>query len=114
MENSLGNGTVVVVQKAFFNISRYDTVTVSGIPGGSVVKRVIGLPGETVSISSGTVYVDGLPIGGESRSHNGYVWELGDGEYFVMGDNRGGSYDSRDYGAVRKDSISGIVVFAFR
>lgn len=113
MEPAYRNGTVIIVKKMFFSVNRYDTVTISGIPGGNVVKRIIGLPGETVSINGGIVYVGGLPLGGESGSHDCYVWELGDGEYFVMGDNRGGSHDSRDYGAVRKDSINGIVIFAF-
>lgn len=110
METAYHNGNVIIVRKAFYSIDRFDIVTVSGIPGGIIVKRVIGLPGETVSITGGIVHVDGLPLGGESDRYEGNVWVLGEGEYFVMGDNRNSSYDSRDFGAVSKTDITGKVV----
>ena len=77
------------------------------------VKRVLGLPGETVEVRSGTVYVNGEAI-----------WEpylqrrdvsstpqltLGEREYYVIGDNRRNSNDSRAWGAVPEDHIVGRV-----
>lgn len=81
------------------------------------IKRVIGLPGETVMIdAAGQVYVtdregrqsllvedpDMPPCAVRNRS-----WELGGGEYFVLGDNRGNSQDSTAFGAVRKEDFVG-------
>jgi len=66
-----------------------------------LVKRVIGLPGETVSIKDGFVYIDGeklaedyLPVSGITRSEE-TTFEVPEGHIFLMGDNRTGSLDSR-------------------
>lgn len=78
------------------------------------VKRVIGLPGERVVMAEGVLLIDerhvaepylgGLPssVGlGES------AWDLGAGEYLVLGDNRAHSTDSREFGPIRGDRIVG-------
>lgn len=83
-------------------------------PDRNFVKRVIGLPGEEVTIRNGTVYVDGRPL------HEPYITNpalrethpftrLGDRDYFVMGDNRRGSNDSRDWGPVPLENVIGKV-----
>ena len=72
--------------------------------GGLYLKRVIGLPGETVEITDGVVYIEGRPLNEPyvTPSEDDYYIELGWDEYFVLGDNRAVSYDSReeDFGAV--------------
>lgn len=101
----------------------------------SYLKRVIGLPGETVRIEDGEVFIDEQPLrepyirveGGSpagphayglqergsraepaAGSHDGSrEWTLGDGQCFVMGDNRADSLDSRSLGAVNLDQIVG-------
>jgi signal peptidase I len=78
------------------------------------IKRIIGLPGETVQIKGGRVYINGTPL--EERylptfiATNGDVTQkLGDDEYFVLGDNRGASYDSRRWGTLKRSYIVGRV-----
>ncbi len=83
----------------------------------SFVKRVIGLPGETLEIADGTLYIDGQPISEpyleEARCrfmrHYGPV-TLGPERYFVMGDNRDHSSDSRRVGPLHARDIRGRVV----
>ncbi|MDJ0954436.1 MAG: signal peptidase I [Acidimicrobiia bacterium] len=81
-------------------------------PESDLIKRVIGLPGETVEIRNNTVFVDGspldepyLPIGLSMRDEG--PWEVPDDHYFVMGDNRNSSNDSRRFGAIDRDRIVG-------
>lgn len=80
------------------------------------VKRVIGLPGDTVSIRQGTVYINGEALKEsyleteriDSQSMEAVV--LKEGEYFLMGDNRSDSTDSRRMGAVERGKILGKAV----
>lgn len=76
------------------------------------IKRVIGLPGDTVKITGGKVYINGnrlaesyIAYGVESEP--GGTWELSSSEYFLMGDNRPGSNDSRYFGPVEKRFFMG-------
>jgi signal peptidase I len=84
-----------------------------------LIKRVIGLPGETISARDGHVYINGtainepyLPQGTVTNCENFAsncfpAGPLPANEYFVMGDNRGGSRDSRYFGAISKNEIVG-------
>ena len=79
-----------------------------------LIKRVIGLPGEIITLREGRVYVNERlleePYVGEfctSRSCTG-TWELGPDEYFVLGDNRSHSLDSHTFGPVQRGAIKGV------
>lgn len=85
---------------------------------GHLVRRVIGLPGETVTERAGAVSIDGTPLRepyvapGRRDSRSG-SWHVPPGEYFVLGDNRKTACDSRTFGAVPKKSIVGRVVLTY-
>jgi signal peptidase I len=87
--------------------------------GGTYLKRVIGLPGERVSERDGTFYVDGRKlrepyVSPYDRDSVTMAWpRLGKGEYFVMGDNRIGSCDSRTWGPVPRSAFIGPVVATY-
>lgn len=89
-------------------------------PDDYYVKRIIGLPGETVQIINSVIYINNEPLSENYRkepymAYNGIANEpllLGEDEYFVLGDNRNGSTDSRDpdTGPVKRENIDGRVV----
>ena len=87
--------------------------------GGTFLKRVIGLPGEVVSERAGFFYVDGKALKEPylsvlDRDSVTKTWQrLGKGEYFVMGDNRIGSCDSRTWGPVPRSAFIGPVVATY-
>ncbi len=93
--------------------------TPRGAPGNKFIKRVIGLPGEIVEMERGTVYINGEPlvedyiINPPQRSYGPY--EVGEGEFFVLGDNRSNSSDSRfpHVGMVERDSIAGLAFWVY-
>ena len=84
--------------------------------GAHYLKRIIGLPGEVVSVDDGMLFVDGVPLdepylGGlpASLGLDRADWSVGDGHYFVMGDYRARSTDSREFGPVARHEIIGKV-----
>lgn len=100
-------------------IQRYDVVTVN-LDGKQIVKRVYGLPGETISADrNGRICVGGVPIddpyGKEPMERLGTLEGgvvLSEGEYFLLGDNRNNSDDSRfSIGTVKFEDICGKVRF---
>src|SRR3972149_2101670 len=88
-------------------------------PRKSFIKRVVGLPGEMVEIRRGVVYVNGgalredylVSTGQDSDSLPPQL--LSPGHYFVLGDHRRNSNDSRSWGTVHRDYIYGKAVFAY-
>ncbi len=86
--------------------------------GGTFVKRLIGLPGDTVSEKAGYVSVNGRPleepyIQKGRRDTTSGTWHVPKGHYFFMGDNRAESCDSRQWGSVPRKSIIGEVFFVY-
>lgn len=79
-----------------------------------LIKRVIGLPGEMVMVQAGRVSINGTlleePYVREFCTYPSCdgTWELGPDEYFVLGDNRSHSLDSRSFGPVQRSAIKGV------
>lgn len=121
MENTLSDGDNLIVDKISYRISdpkRYDIIVFPFRYEERTyyIKRIIGLPGETVQIEDGTIYIDGEELkesyGREIMKNAGLAAEpviLGDDEYFVLGDNRNDSSDSRDpnVGVIHRNEIIG-------
>ena len=122
MVPALHSGQAILMNRILYRISmpkRGDVVVF--LPNGNknshyYVKRVVGLPGETVQIRDGNVYIDGVLLAENEQfdkmidpgiAQNELL--LASDEFFVLGDNRNSSEDSRsgNIGAVRKDTIIG-------
>jgi signal peptidase I len=135
MVPTLGVYDRILVQKAFFtwhDVREGDIVVFSeppfdDCPGprGDLVKRVIALPGQTIYSSGNTIYIDGRPLAEpylpsydplgppipDASSHRPY--RVPPGEFYVLGDNRADSCDSRFWGPIKGSSIIGKVVLTF-
>lgn len=122
MENTLQDEDNLLVEKVsyhFIDPKRFDVIVF--YPHGKenkdyYIKRVIGLPGETIQIIGDTIYIDGKVLeedfGKDPMTKSGIAQEplkLGDDEFFVLGDNRAVSEDSRypEVGPVSKYKIAG-------
>jgi signal peptidase I len=110
------NGDKVIVSKDLEKIDRLDVIIFRypRDPSKRYIKRVIGLPGETISITGGKVMIDGIelaePYVDSALSHQGYnspALRIPSDSYYVLGDNRDNSSDSRYWGTVDKGLIEG-------
>jgi len=135
MQPNFYEGDRLLIDKAsylFSPVKRFDVIVFETVDWDKVpreqndyIKRVIGLPGETVLIRDGKVWIDGQKLDESRFRTENYNWlnnarELGSvgmklvvppGHYFVMGDNRGSSHDSRSEGLgfVPEGQIKGLV-----
>jgi signal peptidase I len=134
MVPTLGVYDRILVQKAFFSwrdIREGEIVVFSHPPldncpgpeGGDLVKRVIALPGQTIYSSGNSIYVNGRllaepylpqydPLGPPIASSQ-HPYRVPPGEFYVLGDNRADSCDSRYWGPLKGSSIIGKVVLTF-
>lgn len=124
MENTLNDGDHLIISDLFYTPARGDIIVCSDYSTGlktPIVKRVIGIAGDTVRIDEdGNVYLNGElldePYVYINSSHSAYrpgEWVVPDGEVFVMGDHRNVSEDSRSFGTVKTDSVLGKVLIRF-
>ena len=128
MNTTLTDGETVLVNKLYGTLlqpKRYDIIAFKQIDFGSYyeIKRVIGLPGETVQIKDGKVYINGEELGDSPIEDKIRVAGLAEreiklskSEYFVLGDNVNNSEDSRysNVGNVAKSEILGKVIYRIK
>ncbi len=122
METTLSDGDNLIVDKISYRFrdpKRYDIIVFpyKYEENTYYIKRIIGMPGETVQVSGGYVYINGELLesdiyGAEPMADGGIASEpitLGDDEYFVLGDNRNHSSDSRDpsVGILHREDLLG-------
>lgn len=116
MEPNLHNGQRLLINKiAYSNPQRGDIIIFPpphvADPDKDFIKRIIGLPGEVIEIKDGIVYINGSPLDEpyieDNAGINLALTVVPDGEYFVLGDNRGNSQDSRFGWTVPGESIVG-------
>lgn len=114
MKNALKNGDILLLYK-LGSINRLDIIVLDEEKDNEkIIKRVIGLPGETVAIKKGKIYINDKVIDdeyayGETSDYDKVTLE--DDEYFILGDNRLISKDSRYFGPIKENEIKGKIVF---
>ena len=119
METTLSDGDNLIVDKLSYRFKepkRFDIIVFPYKHEANTyyIKRIIGLPGETVQVIDGYVYIDGELLasdiyGAESADMAAEPILLGEDEYFVLGDNRNHSSDSRDpsVGVLNREDLIG-------
>lgn len=124
MNSTLNNGDVLVLNKIkyrFTDIKRGDIISLEYADTKYLIKRVIGIPGDTVSIKNNTLYINGelyvenyldedLNYDDFELSSLGYD-KIPEDMYLVLGDNREDSMDSREIGLISKEQVIGKVSF---
>ena len=122
MEPNLHTNERLVIEKLSYHFHgprRGDVVVLRDPSGGPelLIKRVVGLPGERVTLADGRVYVDGTPIDepylDQPTQGGGRSWVVPPFHVFVMGDNRGASRDSRIFGTVPMEELIGKALFRY-
>ena len=122
MEPNLHQDQRLIMEKVGYHWHgprRGDIVVLRDPTGGPIplIKRVVGLPGERVSLAGGRVYIDGDALN-ETYLHrqtagDGRSWVVPPLQVFVLGDNRENSKDSRYFGPVPIDTIIGHAIFRY-
>ncbi len=115
MEDTLYNGEIVLLNKISLKtseIKRFDMVVLE-YEKELLIKRIIGLPGERIEYKNNELYVNSVIVKTPMKFEDteDFEMEVKNNEYFVLGDNRDDSKDSRYFGNVNKNDIKGKVNF---
>jgi signal peptidase I len=117
MDNTLEDGQLVIINKLIYRISdikRFDIVVVNNISGNDkIIKRVIGLPNEKIEYKDNKLYINDelIEVNFDYKDTDDFTYTTEEGEYFVLGDNRPVSKDSRSIGPFTQDKFVGRVKY---
>lgn len=121
MMPTLTNGELVIVNKLGYRLGEPERGDIIVFyfpvdPSQEFIKRVIGLPGDQVSIHKGTISINGQrleePYLSVNTSYDG-DWTVAEEQLFVLGDNRNNSLDSHNWGTVPMDYVIGKALFIY-
>lgn len=113
MEPTLKNGNMVLVETVTNKLGkneRFDVVVVKYTSPKYIIKRIIGLPNETIKYVNNELYIDNIKIEEDFNklgTIEDFELELKDNEYFIIGDNRDDSKDSRSFGPINDNEVIG-------
>lgn len=115
MEPSLHSGQFLIIDRLSYRFGdpQPGDVVVFDYPlntGDDYVKRIVGMPGDEVHLEAGKVYINGSPLDEPyiaSDTPGDQTWTVPEGSYFVMGDNRHSSSDSRSWGMLAREYLVG-------
>lgn len=118
MNQTLKDGEILLLEKYDKKFERFDIVVLK-YNNEKLVKRIIGLPGESIQYLNNILYINGKKVSEEFIIEETYDFDLKvlgydkipDNYYFVVGDNRDSSLDSRLIGLISKDDIEGKAIF---
>lgn len=118
MEKTLYNKDILLLEKYDKDYKRFDIIVLK-YNNDKLVKRIIGLPGDRIEYKHNTLYINGEETKEpfiDEETENFSLKQLGyniipEGYYFVVGDNRNNSLDSRYIGLIKKKDIQGKVIF---
>lgn len=118
MDDTLKNGELLLLKKYDKSYERFDIV-VFDYGDSKLVKRIIGLPGETLEYKDGVLYINGEEVEDpfalatkDFKLSDLNIDVIPEGHYFVMGDNRSNSSDSRNIGPISAETINGTTSFS--
>jgi len=115
MEPTLTQGEFLLVNRVAYKIGtpKIGDIIIFHAPGADdldYIKRLIGRPGDTVHVEDGVVYVNGQALYetyiADKPNYSG-TWEVPEGQFFVLGDNRNNSSDSHLWGFISEDAVVG-------
>ena len=112
MDNTLKNGQIMILNK----LSKYKRgdIVVVDLGNEKIIKRIVGLPGESIYCLNSEIYINDEKIKEDYISSETLDFTkvfIQEDEYFVMGDNRTVSMDSRTFGPINKSQMMGISEF---
>lgn len=125
MQPTFESGQYILVSRVhyLFGTPQRGDVLVFQLPSNperDLIKRLIAIPGDTIEFRDTQVYINGMLIDEPYLTRacdvsvcSDSIWQLGDDDYFMMGDNRNLSTDSRSFGAIHSDHIVGRAILRY-
>lgn len=120
MEPTIMDGTMLLLNPQK-EVEHFD-IAVFEEDGSYIIKRVVGLPGDTVTVLDGNLFINGQPYDEPYVSEDysvefakeSFKVEVPEGAYYVLGDNRDGSFDSRDAGTIPAEDLTGVAILTIK